>query len=125
MLNWLKKYSLRKERDMKLENLVCLTKGSNPSNVRVIELANFFYKEHVEVDLEKGTWEISSSSTWITPGDKRRGPFRIGSSVRSSDVWSYPYHILGIYDRTNTRHLESMASEASNYGHGPTGWDDE
>lgn len=99
---------------MKLKDLVCLTKKSNSCYVSVVDLTEFPDREHIEVDLENGTWILSPTSPWVGRDriNRERGPFVIGSGVYSEDGRTYPHDLVGLFDRTDTKQLRSMASAA-------------
>ena len=108
------------------ENLVALIFASNTCYTEVVELSEVSgRKVHdpedgwwkwamIELDLEKGTWRH---------GKNKKG--KIGGSCRYESSGSRnEYGLIGIYDKTNIKHLGSMVhdgKEATEDHRG--GWD--
>lgn len=101
----------------KKENLVALIFASNTCYTEVVELSKVSGREvsggemgekpytwkwaEIDLDLEKGTWRH---------GKNKEG--RIGGSCRYESNGSINgYGLIGIYDRTNLDHLDSMVHD--------------
>jgi hypothetical protein len=100
---------------MKRKDLVALVWGNNPCCTTVVEIDTVSEKEvndpedgpwkwpKLEIDLEKGTWKH---------GKKRE---KIGYHFNGvCEIWTtYRYGLIGIYDRTNLKHLSRMVWDSN------------
>jgi hypothetical protein len=98
---------------VKLEDLVCLMKRDNGPYVTVVDLDHFSWEDKIEIDLEREEWKIPPSSNFVT---RERGPFQIGSAVELYGRRTYPYGLIGLYNRTEVEHMSAMACSACSIG---------
>jgi len=113
------------EQNFEEKNLVALIFASNTCYTNVVELSEVSGKRvhdpedgwwnwaKVELNLAKGTWKHG----------RKHGS--IGGSCRYDDGGSKNgYGLIGIYDRTNLKHLDSMCHAAKDATTGDRGgWD--
>ena len=85
---------------MKIEDLVVLRYAQNECYTSVVAAADV-EDDKFNIDLEKQVW---SYREW----ENRK----IGQGRPTHDVTDH-YGIIGVYDRTNTNHLDSMVHDAS------------
>lgn len=87
-------------------NLVVLQYASNQCYVQVADLLEA--KVNVSVDEEAGTW----SRGWFDRHSLSTRQYEIGHARFLT--WDNKGGVVGVYDKTNTQHLNNMVHDACN-----------
>jgi hypothetical protein len=87
------------------KNLVVLRYAQNTGYANVVKLSRVESESRLEVDVTTGTWRIGAS-------DSRK----IGEGMVTGGYGSGG-EIIGVYDRTITKHLDNMVGDASEATH--------
>jgi hypothetical protein len=85
---------------MKKEDVIVLQYASNTCYTNVVKLEDAKIKG-LKVDLDKGVWSFEGCKNIPVGNSRRAYPHNCGSQHESG--------IIGIYDKENIEHLNSMA----------------
>ena len=90
---------------MKKENLVALVGKSNSTHTHVVSISNPD-TEGLKINLKKQTWKYKQETREYNIGDLGINGRRAGRTGEHVDG------VVGVYDRTNITHLQTMIYHA-------------
>jgi len=109
--------STDKKSEYRLENLVVLKYASNTCYTQVVDALGF-KDERFRIDIDNGVWKYETALPY-SPENKVR-PIGTSRYIGNSHEG-----VIGVYDRTNTKHLDSMIHAVREATQPPSSWVDD